>query len=62
MVDAHYLHLREQAQRCRRLARSIFDAEAIAALEEMAREFEQRAADLEREASGQPGSDSRDSN
>ena len=58
MDDAHYL--REQAQRCWRLAQSIFDAQAIAALKEMAREFEQQAAELERAAS--EGSDSKDSN
>jgi hypothetical protein len=45
MDDADYM--RAQAQRCRRLAGSIFDAEAIAVLETMAREFEERAAELE---------------
>jgi hypothetical protein len=48
MDDARYL--RKQALRCRRLAQSILDAEAVAALEEMAREFDQKAADLERSA------------
>lgn len=39
--------LREQAQRCWRLARSIYNAEAAAQLEAYARLLEQRAQQLE---------------
>jgi hypothetical protein len=39
--------LREQAQRCWRLAQSIYNAEAAAQLEAYARQLEQRARQLE---------------
>jgi len=39
--------LREQAQRCWRLARSIYNAEAAAELEAYARQLEERAERLE---------------
>ena len=40
--------LREQAERCRRLARSITDAETIRKLMELAAELEERAKATER--------------
>lgn len=45
MIDVH--SLRRQAQRCFRLAKTVNDHDA-ATLEAMGREFEQRAAALER--------------
>jgi len=39
--------LREQARRCRRLAKSIYNPEAAAALEVYARQLEERAQLLE---------------
>ena len=47
MTEIEYL--RDLAQKCIRLTRSINDAKAIAALEEFGRELEQRAAALERQ-------------
>lgn len=52
MEEASYL--RSKAAQCRRLARSVTDAAAIRALEEMAEEFEQHAAVVEARGDG-PG-------
>jgi PAS domain-containing protein len=41
------LHLRREAQRCRRLARSVGDQRTIMSLQELAAEYEARAADLD---------------
>jgi hypothetical protein len=46
--------LREEAQRCRRLAKSITDDAAIAHLEALALELEQRALAIERTQTGFP--------
>ena len=46
--------LREQAQRCWRLAQSIYNAEAAAELEAYARQLEERALELEAEPEPQP--------
>ena len=46
--------LREQAQRCWRLAQSIYNAEAAAELEAYARQLEERAHELEAEPAPQP--------
>jgi hypothetical protein len=46
MPDAAYL--REQAQRCFRLAREIMDTDVRAKLEELGREFEEKAKELDR--------------
>ena len=46
MTEVEYL--RQLAQKCLRLARTINDPSAIAALEQFARELEQRAAELVR--------------
>ena len=43
---------REQAERARRLARAIGDAETARRLEDFAAELDQAAADLERQVSG----------
>ena len=40
-------HLREQAQRCYRLAREVMDLDVRRQLEELGREFEQKATALE---------------
>jgi hypothetical protein len=45
-------YLREQAQKCFRLARSITDTKAVTELEKLGRELEQKAAELERDAGG----------
>jgi hypothetical protein len=45
MPDAAYL--REQAQRCFRLAREIMDTDVRAKLEELGREFEEKAKELD---------------
>lgn len=44
--DADYM--REQAQRCFRLAREIMDREVRGKLEELGREFEQKAKEIEK--------------
>lgn len=46
--------LREQAQRCWRLARSIYNAEAAAELEAYARQLEERAERLETKLMPEP--------
>ena len=46
MTEVEYL--RQLAQKCLRLARTINDPSTIATLEQFAREFELRAAELER--------------
>lgn len=46
MPDSAYL--REQAQRCFRLAREIMDADVRAKLDELGREFELKAKELDR--------------
>ena len=43
-------YLRNQAQKCFRLARSILDPKAVAELEKLGRELEQKAAELEQDA------------
>jgi hypothetical protein len=43
-------YLRQKAQKCFRLARSINDLRAVAELEKFGRELEQRATELERKA------------
>jgi len=45
-------YLRQQARKCFRLARSITDPQAVAELEKLGRELEQKAAVLERDARG----------
>ena len=50
MTEAEYL--RQKAQKCFRLARSINDPKAVAELEELGRELQQRARELENKASG----------
>ena len=47
MSEAEYL--RQKAQKCLRLARSINDPRAIAELEALGRELQQRATQLENE-------------
>ena len=42
--------LRENAERCRRLARAVLDVEATKTLERMADEFERRAQDLDHDS------------
>jgi hypothetical protein len=48
MTEIEYL--RQLARKCSRLARSINDPSAIAALEEFGRELERRAAEFEQHA------------
>jgi hypothetical protein len=48
MVDAKFAFLREQAARCRRLARQVADDRARTILAEMADEYEARAAKAEK--------------
>lgn len=50
-------HMREQARRCFRLARSISNPEVIEALEALGREFEAKAEALEAEAKNPSGND-----
>jgi hypothetical protein len=52
-TDAGYM--REQAQRCYRLAREIMDRDVREKLEELGREFEQKAKELEQKNSSKPG-------
>ena len=54
MDEAPYL--RRQAQRCFRLARSINSPDVIAELEKMGREFECRAAKIDKAKPGKQGS------
>lgn len=42
--------LRDNAERCRRLARAVLDVETTKTLERMADEFERQAQDLDHEA------------
>lgn len=53
-VALHIGELREQAQRCWRLAQAIYNAEAVAELEAYARQLEQRAERLESEHVPEP--------
>ena len=57
MPDAAYL--REQAERCRRLAATVTTTDVVETLLAMAREYDERAADLDREAgtAGEPTAD-----
>lgn len=48
--------LREQAQRCSRLAKSIYNPEAAAGLEAYARQLEERAQELEAKRVAEPPS------
>jgi hypothetical protein len=50
MDEASYL--RAKAAQCRRLAKSVTDETTVRALEEMAREFEQRALAIEKANEG----------
>ena len=50
-------HMREQARRCVRLARSISNPEVIEALEALGREFEAKAAELDAAAKRESESD-----
>ena len=49
MSSSEIEYLRQQAEKCFRLSRSINDPKAVAELEKLGREFEQRAAELENE-------------
>jgi len=47
-------HMREQAQRCFRLARDVMDREVRTRLEELGREFERKAQELEHDSGEDP--------
>ena len=50
MSSSEIEYLRQQAEKCFRLSRSVNDPKTVAELEKLGREFERRAAELENEA------------